>query len=344
MSDAAPFLPMEAKSVATLPVDPGWQFEPKWDGFRCLAFRDGKGVRLFAKSGKRLDRFFPEAAANVAALSDREFVLDGELVIVLGGALSFDAMQARLHPAESRIRKLAAETPALFMAFDLPSLDGRDLRREPLTERRAALESFLASGDPGIALSPFTRDVAEAQGWLDNSGGPVDGVIAKRLDGPYVAGERAMQKVKRMRSADCVVGGFRYGEGTRLAASLLLGLYDDAGRLDHVGFTSMISRAEAPRLTEKLEALRGEGFTGKAPGGPSRWSTERTESYEPLRHELVVEVTYDHLSGGRFRHGTRLIRWRPDKAPDQCTWEQVASPAPASGPVAEALAGLSRGA
>jgi ATP-dependent DNA ligase len=194
----------------------------------------------------------------------------------------------------------------------------------------------------GVVLSPFTRDIAEAQGWLDSSGGALDGVIAKRLDGPYVAGERAMLKVKRLRTADCVVGGFRYGEGTRLAASLLLGLYDDAGRLDHVGFTSMISRGDAPGLTERLEALRGDGFTGKSPGGPSRWSSERTETYEPLRHELVVEVTYDHMSGGRFRHGTRLVRWRPDKAPAQCTWEQVEPLAPTSGPIAAALPALSR--
>jgi ATP-dependent DNA ligase len=229
------------------------------------------------------------------------------------------------------------------MAFDLPGLDERDLRSAPLGERRASLEHFLAGSHPNVTLSPFTRDLADAQAWLDASGGAVDGVIAKRLDGPYVAAERAMLKVKRLRSADCVVGGFRYGEGTRLAASLLLGLYDDAGLLHHVGFTSMINKVDAPALTERLEALRGEGFTGKSPGGPSRWSNERTETYEPLRHELVIEVTYDHMSGGRFRHGTRIVRWRPDKAPAQCTWEQVTPPAPAAGPVADALAGVRTG-
>jgi ATP-dependent DNA ligase len=326
--DVAPFLPMEAKSVEALPTDPGWQFEPKWDGFRCLAFRDTTGVRLFAKSGKPLNRFFPEAVANVEEIDDRPFVLDGELVIVLDGALSFDAMQQRLHPAESRIRKLAAATPAIFMAFDLPSLGGRDFTGEPLTARRKALEAFLDKPHTGIALSPYTSDVKEAQAWLDKSGGAVDGVIAKRSDGRYIPGERAMLKVKKLRSADCVVGGFRYGTGSKFAASLLLGLYNDEGLLDHVGFTSMISKAEAPALTAKLEALRGEGFTGNAPGGPSRWSNERTETYEPLRHELVVEVLYDHISGGRFRHGTRLHRWRPDKAPAQCTFEQLPHAAP----------------
>lgn len=338
MSVTPPFLPMEAKSVEALPSGDGWQFEPKWDGFRCLAFRDADGARLFAKSGKPLHRFFPEVAVNVAAMPAPAFVLDGELVIRTGNGLSFEALQARLHPAESRIRKLAAETPALFVAFDLLALGDTDLKPLPLVERRAALETLLAGRDhPGIRLSPFTRDRDEAQGWLARSGGAVDGVIAKRLDGPYRPAVRDMLKVKRLRTADCVVGGFRYGEGTRLAASMLLGLYNDAGKLDHVGFTSMISKADAPALTEKLEALRGDGFTGNAPGGPSRWSTERTSTYEPLRHELVVEVLYDHVSGGRFRHGTRLVRWRPDKAPGQCTWEQVEPPGVIAGPVANAI-------
>jgi ATP-dependent DNA ligase len=271
------------------------------------------------------------------ATPEPAFILDGELVIPTPEGLSFDALQSRLHPAESRVRKLMAKTPALFLAFDLLSLGDRDLKPLPLTERRAALEQLLEGDYPGIRPSSFTRDRDEAQGWLDRSGGAVDGVIAKRLDGPYRPGERDMLKVKRLRTVDCVVGGFRYGEGTRLAASLLLGLYDDAGRLDHVGFTSMISKAEAPALTERLEALRGDGFTGKAPGGPSRWSTERTSTYEPLRHELVVEVLYDHMSGGRFRHGTRLVRWRPDKAARQCTWEQIEPPGAIEGPIADVI-------
>ena len=337
MSNAPPFLPMEAKSVDALPEGGGWQFEPKWDGFRCLAFRNGEDTRLFAKSGKVLHRYFPEVAASIAALPGPNVVLDGELVIRTPGGLSFEALQARLHPAESRIRKLAAETPALFVAFDILALGEQDLKPLPLVERRAALETLLATPYPGVRLSAFTHDRDEAQGWLDRAGGAVDGVIAKRLDGPYRPEVRDMLKVKRLRTADCVVGGFRYGEGTRLAASLLLGLYDDAGRLDHVGFTSMISKAEAAELTAKLESLAGEGFTGKAPGGPSRWSTERTATYQPLRHELVVEVLYDHMSGGRFRHGTRLVRWRPDKAPAQCKWEQIEPPGAIEGPIADVM-------
>jgi ATP-dependent DNA ligase len=334
---AAPFTPMEAKSVEGLPTGSGWQFEPKWDGFRCLAFHDAGGTRLFAKSGKPLGRYFPEAVAHVAAISAEPFVLDGELVIPFDGGLSFEALQMRLHPAESRIRKLAGEIPALFVAFDLPSVGARDLTAEPLTARREALESLLAKPHPGIRLSPYTRDRAEAQRWLDSAGGFLDGVICKQMDGPYMSGERAMLKVKRIRTADCVVGGFRYGTGSKLVGSLLLGLYNGSGLLDHVGFTSAFANENKKELTARLEALRGEGFTGNAPGGPSRWSTERTSTYEPLRHELVVEVSFDHVSGGRFRHGTTLRRWRPDKGPRQCTYEQIEPPAEPSGPVAKVL-------
>jgi ATP-dependent DNA ligase len=340
-----PFLPMEAKSVDALPTDPGWQFEPKWDGFRCLAVRDAGGIQLFAKSGKILGRYFPEAVANCAALSDQPFVLDGELVIMMPGGLSFEALQMRLHPAESRIKKLSAEIPAVFMAFDLPvAPDARDLRDAPLTERRDALETFLRTPHPGIALSPFTRERPDAQSWLDEAGGAVDGVVCKRIDGHYLAEERAMLKVKHIRTADCVIGGFRYATGSKLVGSLLLGLYNDAGKLDHVGFTSGFVGIDKKALTAQLEALRGEGFTGNAPGGPSRWSNERTETYEPLKLELVVEVTYDHVSGGRFRHGTRIVRWRPDKSPRQCTNEQIAPTAHAPAPIKRVLDGLSRGA
>lgn len=344
MTQAPPFLPMEAKSVDALPTDSGWQFEPKWDGFRCLAIRDAGGAHLFAKSGKVLHRYFPEAMANVAAIRDTPFILDGELVIPYGGALSFEALQMRLHPAESRIRKLAAEIPATFVAFDLLRDGDRDLTGEPLPVRRAALEAFLATPHPGIALSPFTRDRSVAQGWLDQAGGSVDGVVCKRIDGVYQPEVRAMLKVKRIRSADCVVGGFRYATGSKLVGSLLLGLYNETGLLDHVGFTSGFVGIDKAELTARLEALRGEGFTGDAPGGPSRWSTERTETYETLRHELVVEVSYDHVSGGRFRHGTRILRWRPDKAPRQCTFEQIAPTAAAPGPVGEVVASITRGA
>jgi ATP-dependent DNA ligase len=347
-SDAGDFIaPMEARLVDALPDEPGWHFEPKWDGFRCLAFRNGDAAALYAKSGKPLGRYFPEVVELVRSLPAERFVVDGELAIPLGGTLAFDALQLRLHPAESRIRKLAAETPAIFILFDmLVAPDGRSLVNEPLTVRREALEAFVAAAgrQPGLRLSPYTRERNEAEAWLARAGGAVDGVVAKRVDGPYEAGERAMLKVKRLRTADCVVGGFRYGTNSRVVGSLLLGLYNEAGRLDHVGFTSTIPVAERTELTAKLEAVRGgPGFTGDAPGGPSRWSTERTAEWEPLRPELVVEVRYDHVTGDRFRHGTKLLRWRPDKAPRQCTFEQLEREARPGKLVADVLAGAVRG-
>jgi ATP-dependent DNA ligase len=324
-AETSPIESMEALLVDALPEGEGWQFEPKWDGFRCLAFKEAGAVRLFAKSGKPLHRFFPEVAAAVAAIDADDFVLDGELVIPTEDGPSFDALQMRLHPAESRIRKLSAETPALLVVFDLLiAPGGKVLTQEPLHDRRAALEKFFAGqSSPGLRLSPTTTDPKVAKNWLAHAGGALDGVIAKRVDDPYKSGERAMLKVKNIRTADCVVGGFRYGEGTRVVASLLLGLYNSNGKLDHVGFTSALGHENKRELTARLEALRGEGFTGNAPGGPSRWSTERTGTYEPLQPELVVEVSYDHITGGRFRHGTGLKRWRPDKAPRQCTYDQL---------------------
>jgi ATP-dependent DNA ligase len=323
---------MEARLVERLPEGAGWQFEPKWDGFRCLAARAQRRVELKAKSGKPLTRYFPEVAEMLGALPAKRFVVDGELVVPAGRALSFEALQMRLHPAESRVRKLAAETPAVFMLFDmLETPEGTSLLEAPLAERRAALEAFYAaSGRPaGLRLSPATADRRTAERWLDAAGGSVDGVVAKRLDGAYQAGERAMFKVKRLKSADCVVGGFRYGTGSREVGSLLLGLYDEAGALHHVGFTSTIANKERAALTQRLEALRAPpGFTGRAPGGPSRWASERSGEWEPLRPELVVEVRYDHVSDERFRHGTKLLRFRPDKAPRQCTFAQIAPAAP----------------
>ncbi len=323
--------PMEAKLVDALPSGEGWQFEPKWDGFRCLAFRNGSEVELRAKSGKTLSRYFPEVIAALRELPVKHFVVDGELAIPVGKSLSFDALQLRLHPAESRVRKLANETPAVFILFDcLMDADRENLLSKPLAQRRAALEEFFAAlPDPGLLrLSPYTRDRKEAQRWLDRAGGALDGVIAKRADGPYVSGERAMFKVKSLRTADCVVGGFRYGTNSREVGSLLLGLYDEEGKLDHVGFTSSIPQDERKVLTAKLEKLISPpGFTGDAPGAPSRWSTERSTEWEPLKPKLVVEVRYDHVSGDRFRHGTKLVRWRPDKAPQQCTFEQLQAPA-----------------
>jgi ATP-dependent DNA ligase len=319
--------PMEAKLVTELPEEPGWQFEPKWDGFRCLAFRAGREVDLRAKSGKPLARYFPEIVAMLARLKPSPFVIDGELAIPVGGTLSFDALQMRIHPAESRIKKLAAETPAILILFDmLLDTKGNSLIEAPLNKRRAALERFFkeAAKAEGLKLSPFTLERDEARQWLDHARGSLDGVVAKRSDGPYLPGMRAMLKVKRLRTADCVVGGFRYATGSREVGSLLLGLYNRQGKLDHVGFTATITNAERPALTKMLEALiEPPGFTGKAPGGPSRWSTERTGEWEPVKPKLVVEVRYDHVTGDRFRHGTKLVRFRPDKAPLQCTFEQI---------------------
>ncbi len=320
---------MEAKLVDEIPKEPGWRFEPKWDGFRCLAFRAGDEVVLKAKSGKLLDRFFPDVVAMLRALPVDRFVVDGELIIEVDGVPSFEQLQLRLHPAESRVRKLAAEHPASLTLFDcLLDAKGASLVDAPLRMRRAALEALFHrfKGAPRIALSPGTEDREQACRWLEKSGHILDGVVAKRLDGPYVPGERAMLKIKRIRTADCVVGGFRYGQGTREVGSLLLGLYGDDGLLHHVGFTSTISNAERPALTARLETLHGEGFSGDAPGGQSRWSTERTGEWVALKPELVVEVAYDQVTGNRFRHGARLIRWRPDKAPRQCTFEQIRAP------------------
>lgn len=321
--------PMEAKAVQDLPGDSGWHFEPKWDGFRCIAVKQGGSADLWAKSGKPLGRYFPEIVDLVRALPGESVMLDGELIIPLDGAASFDALQNRLHPAESRVRKLSAETPALLIAFDLLHLDGTNYLDEPLSRRREELERYIAGvSEPRLRLSPVSTDPAVARHWFEDISTELDGVIAKRLDEPYASGERAMRKIKRIRSADCVVGGFRYGTGSAQVGSLLLGLYNAEGKLDHVGFTSAIAAKDKPELTRKLEALKGgTGFTGNAPGGPSRWSTERSAEWVPLRPDLVVEVLYDQVTSGRFRHGTRLHRWRPDKAPEQCTFDQMAQPA-----------------
>jgi ATP-dependent DNA ligase len=320
--------PMEARSAATLPDGEGWEFEPKWDGFRCLAFKSGKNVELFGKSGKPLGRYFPEVVAGLRSLKMAKFVIDGELVIEIDGALSFEALQMRLHPAASRIAKLSAATPARLVLFDmLMDAKGQPLLDEPLKERRDQLTAFVkrAASPKLLELSPATRNRRTAERWLSEAGhGRTDGVVAKRIHAPYTPGERSMIKVKRLRTADCVVGGFRYESDSDLVGSLLLGLYDDEGKLNHVGFTATIANSERSKLTRRLKKLRKPpGFTGDAPGGPSRWSTERSAEWEPLRPKLVVEVRYDHFSGGRFRHGTKLMRWRPDKAPEQCKYDQI---------------------
>jgi ATP-dependent DNA ligase len=323
--------PMEARSAEALPDGEGWQYEPKWDGFRCLAFKEGGAVELRSKAGKPLGRYFPEVLALLRDVPPRRFVVDGELAIEIDGRLAFDALQMRLHPAESRIRKLSIATPARLILFDmLLAPEGGPLLDQPLSLRREALERFCeqAASPARLTLSPCTRDREQASRWLGQSGeGSTDGVVAKRLDGTYQSGERAMLKVKRLRTADCVVGGFRYESKSRQVGSLLLGLYGDDGKLNHVGFTPPGPAEERKALTRRLEALREPpGFTGAAPGGPSRWSTERSGEWEPLRPELVVEVRFDQVTGDRIRHAAKLLRWRPDKAPAQCTFEQIAPP------------------
>ncbi len=324
---------MEARSVATLPRGAEWQYEPKWDGFRCLLSRDGGAVALQSKSGEDLTRYFPELVAAALALKAATFVLDGEIVIPQGRTLSFDELLQRIHPAASRIAKLSRQTPARYLAFDLLATAGdRTLAAQPLRQRRPALKDFADrqfKANATFRLSPATLSYATAAKWLARAGGGCDGVIAKRLDLPYQSGNRdGMQKIKRFRSADCVVGGFRYASqklsGKQVVGSLLLGLYDRQGLLHHVGFSSAIRRQDKPALTARLEPLIAKpGFTGNAPGGPSRWSTDRSAQWCPLKPKLVVEVSYDHVSGQRFRHGTSILRWRPDKAPRQCTFDQL---------------------
>jgi ATP-dependent DNA ligase len=326
---AFPYPPMEAESTDTLPSGPGWQFEPKWDGFRCVAFRDESIVLIQSKAGKPLGRYFPDVVESLGSLEAKRFVLDGEIVIPVNGRLSFDELLLRVHPAESRVRTLVAAHRARLVVFDLLVDErGRSLVGLPLEERRGRLDAFAKKYLRGksIVLSRATRRLATARAWLEGGGeGDLDGVVAKRLDLPYRSGERdGMLKVKRQRTADCVVGGFRYASKGRSVGSLLLGLYDDGGLLNHVGFCSSLSAAERKGLTARLERLRKPpGFTGRAPGGPSRWSTERTAEWEPLAPKLVLEVGYDHVTAGRFRHGTRFVRWRPDKAPTQCRIEQL---------------------
>jgi ATP-dependent DNA ligase len=323
---------MEARSVEEIPDGPGWQYEPKWDGFRCILARDGEEVALLSKSGQDLSRYFPEIVSAALSLRENRFVLDGEIVVPVESQFSFDDLLQRIHPAASRVRKLAVQTPALYLAFDLLKEGKKEVAAKPLSERRPLLEDFAKRRFPKASvfrLSPASRKPKDAYSWLASAGGGSDGVIAKRLDLPYQAGTRVgMQKIKKYRSADCVIGGFRYGEnrvaGRQVVGSVLLGLYDDDGLLHHVGFSSGLKTKEKTTLTDKLEAVRQErSFTGSAPGGPSRWSTKRSSEWVSVRPKYVVEVSYDHFTGGRFRHGTSILRWRPDKKPTQCTMEQV---------------------
>ena len=322
------FAPMEAQPAAELLVGPEWHYEPKWDGFRCLAFRDGSQVELQSKSQKPLTRYFPELVAALKVLKAQRFVLDGEIVIPVDGQLSFDSLLMRIHPAESRVRKLSQETPSVYIVFDLlVDEKGTDLTKLPLRERRKKLEAFAKkhlSKNGAIRVSPMTNDVSIARKWF-HMGVGLDGIVAKREDLPYQSGNRTgMQKIKKQRTADCVVGGFRYLEKKREVGSLLLGLYNGEGKLDHVGFSSSIHDEDRHELTKKLKKIvKPPGFTGSAPGGPSRWSTKRSTEWQPLDPKLVAEVQFDHFTGGRFRHGTKFVRWRPDKKPKDCTIDQV---------------------
>lgn len=323
------FAPMEALLVNEIPTGDNWQYEPKWDGFRCIAFRDGDSIELQSKSGQSLGRYFPEIVDAIAKIKAPMFVIDGELIITLDGEPSFDALLQRIHPAASRVAKLAKETPARFVVFDLlVDEKGDQTLVEVLKKRRQRLDAFAKkffAKNATVELSPKTLDAGIALEWLNDKSVRLDGVIAKRLDLPYRSGERdGMKKVKKLRTADCVVGGFRYASKGKVVGSLLLGLYDDEGLLHHVGFTSSFNEAEKKELRKKLEPLiKPPGFTGNKPGGPSRWSTKKTSEWEPLRTKLVIEVQFDHFTGGRFRHGTRILRWRPDKKPKQCGFEQV---------------------
>jgi ATP-dependent DNA ligase len=321
-------VPMQALLVGRLPEGNEWRYEPKWDGFRCLAEKRDDTVTLRSKAGKPLGRYFPDIVSRLEKLAATTFVLDGELLVEGESGYSFSDLQMRLHPAASRVNMLAQKQPATFVIFDLLETEkGRNIMSAPLSERRVMLEQFwkkYCSKDKAIKLSPQTDSMTEAVRWLDTSGWYIDGLVAQKSADLYVPGERVMQKYKALRTADCVVGGFRYGTNSKKVGSLLLGLYDTDGRLKHVGFTSGIAKAEKPSLTKTLEQLIHEpGFTGNAPGGPSRWSTERSAQWKPLLPKLVVEVSFDHVTDDRFRHGTKLVRFRPDKSPKQCTMEQL---------------------
>jgi ATP-dependent DNA ligase len=340
-----PIEPMLAKLTTDLPTADGFLFEPKWDGFRAIVFRSGSDVFIQSRDLRPLDRYFPELHRVFLDQLPPGSVIDGEIVIATAHGLDFDALQLRLHPAASRVNKLAAETPASFVAFDAIAADGRDLRDAPQHERRAELERVLATVTPPVHVTPMTRDVATARDWLARfEGAGLDGVIAKPDHAAYQPGKRAMFKIKHERTADCVVAGFRWhktGKGS-LVGSLLLGLYDDRDRLQHVGVTSSFTMATRKQLAEELAPLRqhamenhpwrewasAEGEMSRMPGGHSRWSAGKDLSWEPLRIERVCEVKYDHMQGDRFRHAAVFLRWRPDKPASDCRYDQLEVTAP----------------
>ena len=335
-----PIEPMLAKLTDALPAGSSFLYEPKWDGFRAIVFRGGGDVYIQSRDLRPLDRYFPELHDALIAGLPEGCVLDGEIVIATPEGLDFDALQLRLHPAASRVAKLAAATPSAFVAFDALAADGEDLRKAPQAERRARLEQLLAGVRPPIYLTPVTRDPALAEEWLSRfEGAGLDGVMVKPEDSVYEPGKRTMFKVKHARTADCVVAGFRWHKTGRdtLVGSLLLGLYDDQGRLHHVGVTSSFTMARRKELAAELEPLRanalkehpwrewaeaGDGTT-RMPGGQSRWSAGKDLSWEPVRIERVCEVKYDHMQGDRFRHAATFLRWRDDKRPADCRYDQL---------------------
>ena len=341
-----PVKPMLARAVHEVPRADGLSYEPKWDGFRCIVFRDGDEVELGSRNDRPLTRYFPELLAHLREALPERCVVDGEIVVVTDDGLDFDTLQQRLHPAASRVAKLAAETPASFVAFDLLALDDRDLTPAPFSERRTLLEAHLVGG-LHVHLTPTTRDPAVAEDWFDRfEGAGFDGVMAKPLDQPYQQDKRVMWKVKHERTADCVVAGFRWHKDGQGVGSLLLGLYDDDGHLHHVGVASSFTAARRRELVDELAPLRDRALddhpwrewadaqaqaqaAGKMPGGVSRWNAQKDLSWEPLRTELVAEVRYEHVQSGRFRHGGRLVRFRPDRTPASCTFAQLDEVAPA---------------
>jgi ATP-dependent DNA ligase len=344
-----PVSPMLAKLARELPVGDHLVYEPKWDGFRCVVFRDGEDVVLGSRNERPLTRYFPELVEKLAASLPPAVVLDGEIVIAGPKGLEFEALLQRIHPAESRVRKLAAETPSSFVAFDLLGAGDEDLRTEPFGERRRRLEAMLGSPGEGVHLTPATTDPATARDWFSRfEGAGLDGVVAKDVALPYLEGQRVMTKVKHERTADCAVAGFRWHKNGHKVGSLLLGLYDGEGVLHHVGVTSSFTEARRLELVEELAPYRAESFEGhpwawagsganegigdaggRIPGAQSRWNAGRDLSFEPLRPELVCEVAYDHLQGTRFRHATTFKRWRPDREPSSCRYDQLESVVPA---------------
>ncbi|MHB2021223.1 MAG: ATP-dependent DNA ligase [Candidatus Xenobia bacterium] len=327
-----PLAPMLAQLARALPDGEGWLFEPKWDGFRCIVFWDGTEMLLQSRDLKPLGRYFPELEAGLREIMPGGLVVDGEIVIAGPQGLDFDSLLMRIHPAASRVQKLAAQTPSSFVAFDLLAADGEDLRGAPQDTRRRRLERALAPRRPPLYLTPLTTDRQQAADWFERfEGAGLDGVVAKRPELPYKPDGRAMVKVKHQRTADCVVGGFRWAanETSEAVGSLLLGLYDDSRVLHYVGHTSSFKKPERRELVTLLTPYRGEsGFgMGRAPGGPSRWN-QKEQPWEPLRPELVCEVAFDHLQGDRFRHAATFQRWRPDKPPAACSYEQLVAPVP----------------